>query len=145
MTSGKPGKESQAKGGCPLWPKGPRPSSVASRAARIRVRALLATLLNDAGHRTLEAANVDAALTLERQHAGPIHLLCTDAVMPGMPTRELIAQVRKRRPGIGVLVCSGYTEDEQISRGIRGGELQHLSKPFTRQALLAAVRAALEA
>jgi two-component system, cell cycle sensor histidine kinase and response regulator CckA len=110
----------------------------------IRVRALLVTLLVDAGYKTLEAANVDAALVLERQYSGPIHLLCTDVVMPGRPTRELIAHMREHRPGISVLVCSGYSEDQQILRGIRGGELKLLSKPFTRQALLSAVRTALE-
>ena len=109
----------------------------------IRVRALIVSLLADAGYKTLDAASVDAALTLERAHAGTIDLLCTDVVMPGRPARELIAELRAHRPRLHVLVCSGYSEDEQIARGIRSGEWKHLPKPFTREALLAAVRGAL--
>jgi DNA-binding response OmpR family regulator len=44
---------------------------------------------------------------------------------------------------VGILVCSGYSEDEQIARGIRTGEFTHLDKPFSRSALLAAVRTSL--
>jgi signal transduction histidine kinase/CheY-like chemotaxis protein len=110
----------------------------------IRVRALLVTLLADAGYVVLEAQSADAALSLERAHKGPIDLICTDAVMPGRPARELLAEIQQRRPKIGVLVCSGYSEDEQIARGISSGEFVHLAKPFTRAALLAAVREAIE-
>jgi signal transduction histidine kinase/ActR/RegA family two-component response regulator len=110
----------------------------------IRVRALLVSLLADAGYNVLDAACVDGALLLEREHAGKLDLICTDVVMPGRPARELIAQLRERRPDAAILVCSGYSEDEQIARGIRSGEFKHLAKPFTRHALLAAVRGALE-
>jgi signal transduction histidine kinase/ActR/RegA family two-component response regulator len=110
----------------------------------IRVRALLVTLLADAGYVVLEAQSADAALILERAHKGPIDLVCTDVVMPGKPARELLAEMQQRRPGAGVLVCSGYSEDERIARGISSGEFVHLGKPFTRAALLAAVREALQ-
>jgi DNA-binding NtrC family response regulator len=110
----------------------------------IRIRALLVSLLTDAGYSVLDAANVDAALALERDHAGPIDLLCTDVVMPGRPARELLSELRARRPHAGILICSGYSEDEQIARGIRSGEWKHLGKPFTRGALLTAVRRTLD-
>lgn len=110
----------------------------------IRLRALLVTLLADAGYVVLEAQSADAALSLEQSHTGPIDLVCTDVVMPGKPARELVAEIQLRRPGAAVLVCSGYSEDEQIARGIHSGEFQHLGKPFTRAELLAAVREALD-
>jgi signal transduction histidine kinase/ActR/RegA family two-component response regulator len=110
----------------------------------IRVRALLVSLLADAGYKTLDAASVDAALALDRSHSDALDLVCTDVVMPGRPARELIAELRARRPNVGILVCSGHSEDEQIARGIRSGEFKHLGKPFTRLALLAAVRDALQ-
>ena len=109
-----------------------------------RIRALLVATLSDAGYQVLDAPNVDAALALESAHAGSIDVVCTDAVMPGRQARELVAELRLRRPDAGILVCSGYSEDEQITRGIRSGEFKHLGKPFTRGELLAAVRAALE-
>jgi two-component system cell cycle sensor histidine kinase/response regulator CckA len=110
----------------------------------LRIRALLVATLADAGYRVLDAPNVDAALALESSHAGAIDLVCTDAVMPGRQARELLAELRVRRPEAGILVCSGYSEDEQITRGIRSGEFKHLCKPFTRGELLAAVRTTLE-
>lgn len=110
----------------------------------IRLRALLVTLLADAGYLVLEAASADAALSVEQAHLGAIDLICTDVVMPGKPARELLAEMRVRRPNAGVLVCSGYSEDEQIARGVSTGEYQHLGKPFSRAALLAAVREALD-
>ncbi len=129
----------------------PRPSMLQGRETvlvvedDIRIRALLVTVFVDAGYTVLDAANADAALALEREHAGAIELLCTDVVMPGRPARELIAELRDRRPQIAILVCSGYSEDEQIARGIERGELMHLAKPFTRKALLTKARAVLEA
>jgi signal transduction histidine kinase/CheY-like chemotaxis protein len=110
----------------------------------IRIRALLVTAFADAGYQVLDASDVDGALSIERTHEGPIHLLCTDVVMPGRPVRELIAEVRTRHPQAGILVCSGYSEDEQIARGVQRGELTRLEKPFTSKALLQKARAALE-
>lgn len=110
----------------------------------IRLRALLVTLLADAGYVVLEAQSADVALNVERAHTGPIDLVCTDVVMPGKPAREFLAELRTRRAQTRVLVCSGYSEDEQIARGISTGEYLHLGKPFTRAALLAAVREALD-
>ena len=110
----------------------------------IRIRALLVTAFADAGYHVLDASDVEGALSIERAHDGPIHLLCTDVVMPGRPVRELIAQLRERRPHAGILVCSGYSEDEQIARGVQRGELTHLEKPFTSKALLQKARVALD-
>jgi signal transduction histidine kinase/CheY-like chemotaxis protein len=110
----------------------------------IRIRALLVTTLADAGYAVLDAPSADAAIALEREHVGKIDLLCTDVAMPGKPARELIAELRARRPETQVLVCSGYSEDERIARGVESGELKLLQKPFTRKALLASVRAALD-
>jgi signal transduction histidine kinase/ActR/RegA family two-component response regulator len=109
----------------------------------VRIRALLVATLSDAGYRVLDAADADAALAVEARHQGPIHVVCTDVVMPGLKTRDLLAAFQVRRPQMGILVCSGYSEDERIHRGIDAGEFSHLSKPFTRSELLAAIRAAL--
>ncbi|HKU43455.1 MAG TPA: response regulator [Polyangiales bacterium] len=110
----------------------------------VRIRALLVATLADAGYRVLDAPNVDAALALESQHSGPIDVVCTDVVMPGRQARELLAELCARRPQAGILVCSGYSEDEQIDRGIHSGEFRHLSKPFTRSELLTAIRGAIQ-
>jgi signal transduction histidine kinase/CheY-like chemotaxis protein len=128
----------------PVAPSGGTNETILVVEDDIRVRALLVTLLADAGYVVLEAQSADAASSLERAHKGPIDLVCTDVVMPGTPARELLAEIQQRRPAAGVLVCSGYSEDERIARGISSGEFVYLGKPFTRAALLAAVREALQ-
>jgi signal transduction histidine kinase/ActR/RegA family two-component response regulator len=110
----------------------------------IRIRALLVTTFSGAGYNVLDACDADAALVVEREHKAAIHLLCTDVVMPGSPVRELIDHFRAHRPSTGIMVCSGYSEDEQIARGVARGELTHLEKPFTGKALLQKARVALD-
>jgi signal transduction histidine kinase/CheY-like chemotaxis protein len=109
----------------------------------ISIRALLVSTLIDAGYAVLDAGSADAALPLLRQPQRRIDLLCTDVAMPGMSARELIGELRAQHPEAAVLVCSGYSEDERIARGIREGEWRLLPKPFDRQTLLSAVRDAL--
>ncbi|HKP59486.1 MAG TPA: ATP-binding protein [Polyangiales bacterium] len=110
----------------------------------MRIRALIVATLADVGYQVLDAPDADAALALEARHQGPIDVVCTDVVMPGRMARDLLSELQARRPQAGILVCSGYSEDEQIHRGIHSGEFSHLSKPFTRNELLAAIRSALQ-
>ena len=65
---------------------------------------------------------IDAAETLD--------LLCTEAVMPGTPPSDFIAQATARFAGCRVLVCSGHLPDDQVRRQISLGNYAFLPKPF---------------
>jgi hypothetical protein len=106
------------------------------------VRRLAQRALELHGYRVLPARSGEEAEQIERSHGGPIHLLVTDVVMPGMGGRELADTVKARRPQLRVLYMSGYTNDEVVRHGVILAHDLFLQKPFTPGGLVAKVRAA---
>ena len=101
------------------------------------------SVLHDAGYRLLEAANGPDALVAAQQFEGPIHLLLSDIVLPGMNGLVLSEQLKASRPGIRILFMSGYAEEAMGNRGIVANQVTYLPKPFGPDALRAKVREAL--
>jgi FixJ family two-component response regulator len=85
------------------------------------------------------------ALELGQDDLCRLRLLVTDVVMPEVDGRTLAESLGQRSPGLKVLYLSGYTGDAISERGILDSRLEFLAKPFTRSALLAKVRAVLDA
>jgi signal transduction histidine kinase len=106
------------------------------------VRKLILQVLRGGGHHALEAANGDEALALSARHTGPIDLLVTDVVMPGMTGPELVAKLRRARPSIAVLYLSGY-DSELIGKEDLESTASFLPKPFSPRALLNRIDALL--
>jgi two-component system, cell cycle sensor histidine kinase and response regulator CckA len=100
--------------------------------------------LETQGYAVLEAAGGEEALRAAEQHAGPIHLLVTDVVMPRMGGREVAESLRVRHAGLKVLYVSGYTDDAVVRHGIVEATDAFLQKPFTPLALARKVRAILD-
>jgi PAS domain S-box-containing protein len=109
------------------------------------VRDLGRRILAGHGYRVMVAPDGAAALRLAAAHDGPVHLLLTDIVMPGMNGRELAEQLGATRPGMALLCMSGYTDDTIVQHGVLTSDIQLLQKPFTPEALLARVREVLDA
>jgi two-component system, cell cycle sensor histidine kinase and response regulator CckA len=95
------------------------------------VRELAREYLETSNYTVLVAEDGHTALELAAMHAGPIHLLMTDVVMPGIGGRELADRMTRLRPGIKVLYMSGYTEQAVSQQGILGDDAVLLQKPFT--------------
>jgi two-component system, cell cycle sensor histidine kinase and response regulator CckA len=104
------------------------------------VRELAREYLEMTGYTVIEAENGHTALELAALHSGPIHLLMTDVVMPGISGRELSERVRAIRPEIRVLFMSGYTDQAVVHHGILETDAVLLQKPFTVAALAAKLR-----
>lgn len=109
-----------------------------------RVRDMARHILQDQGYTVLEARDSQKALQVSARHPGPIHLLLTDIVMPGMSGRVVAERLSQVHPGLKVLFISGYTDDETILRhGVLESDGALLQKPFGAVALTDKVRQAL--
>ena len=108
------------------------------------VRELAREYLQMSGYSVLEAPDGHSALEVASTHAGTIHLLMTDVVMPGMNGRELAERVVQIRPEIKILYMSGYTDQAIGRRGILENDVILLQKPFTLAALASRLRGAPE-
>jgi DNA-binding response OmpR family regulator len=107
------------------------------------VRKFAREVLNREGYSVIEAARGDEALELASRTPGPIHLLLTDVVMPGMNGRTLWEKLSAHRSETRVLFMSGYTDDAVVRRGVGDDGLPFLQKPFTFVALAREVRRVL--
>lgn len=107
------------------------------------VRAVIRDELEYRGYQVLEAANVAEAVFISSQQTGPIHLLLTDVVMPGMSGRELAQQLMMLRPKMKVLYVSGYTDDVGVLQILGSSKAAFLEKPFNPNTLAAKVREVL--
>ena len=101
--------------------------------------------LRDNGYQVLTAADGSEAMQAAAQHTGPIHMLLTDVVMPGINGRVLAEQLAPRHPGMKVLYMSGYTDSFIAGHGVLEEGLHLLHKPFTEEALMRNVREILDA
>jgi hypothetical protein len=108
------------------------------------VREVARRILAESGYAVLSAPDGSEALRICREHEGPIDLLLTDVVMPGLSGPELVEQARLLRPDMRALYVSGYPEDFLARRHDVDKATTLLGKPFTAQTLLRVVRFALD-
>jgi CheY-like chemotaxis protein len=90
-----------------------------------QVREIAAALFESFGCRVLVAGNATEALRTIETYPG-IALLFTDIMMPGMSGVDLAAEVRRRRPGLKIVLTSGYAD--AVSR--YGQDMPMLRKPW---------------
>jgi PAS domain S-box-containing protein len=109
------------------------------------VREMAMEILQECGYQVLQAKDGQEALLLARQHAGEIHLMLTDVVMPRMSGRELTKHLTPLRPDMRVLYMSGYTDDAIVHHGVLDEGTAFIGKPFSMQALARKVRETLDA
>jgi CheY-like chemotaxis protein/two-component sensor histidine kinase len=108
------------------------------------VRHLARDVLQKNGYTVLEARDGEEALRISETHSGPIRLILTDMVMPGINGQEVASRVVSQHPGTKVLYMSGYT-DAIVDHGILNpGGADLLSKPFTADSLNRKVRQMLD-
>jgi CheY-like chemotaxis protein len=108
------------------------------------VRMLSRQVLVARGYTVLEAAQGHEAIELVQRGGQTIHLLITDMVMPGMGGSQLAEQVRALRPGIKLLLISGYSDDTLLRHGGVMPGTHFLQKPFSVSTLTVKVREILD-
>jgi PAS domain S-box-containing protein len=108
------------------------------------VRALTRNLLEQGGYTVLEADNGAHAVEIAKQHHGPIHLLLTDVVMPGMNGPAVAEMILPIHPEAKALYVSGYSSSFGTQTGLVPAGANLFQKPFSRAALLRKVRNLLD-
>lgn len=97
------------------------------------VRATTSYMLADLGYHVVEAESGEEALRLI-EAGQPFDVLVTDHLMPGITGTELARVVKSLRPGIGILLISGYAEREGLDP-----DTPRLNKPFRKDELAASL------
>jgi CheY-like chemotaxis protein len=108
------------------------------------VRKLTRSLLEESGYTVLEAENGAHAVEIAKQHHGPIHLLLTDVVMPGMNGPAVADKILPIHSETKVLYVSGYSSSFGTQTGLVPAGANLFQKPFSRAALLRKVRNLLD-
>lgn len=107
------------------------------------VRMLARDVLAGEGYRVLEGSDGQDAIRVAAEHPGPIHLLLSDVMMPGMNGCDLAAGLTALLPGMKVLFMSAYDRDFLVSHRMNPiGPV--ITKPFTTEYLSRRVRMVLD-
>ncbi len=109
------------------------------------VRALALQVLTRGGFRVLAARNGNEALLALQGHEGPLDLLLTDVIMPGMNGKEVARRILAQSPLTRVVYMSGHSDTDLSRTGVLGRTALFLYKPFRPEDLLSKVRQALAA
>jgi CheY-like chemotaxis protein len=109
------------------------------------VRVFMNKILERAGYKVIIADNGEEAVNRFREH-DDISLVLSDVVMPGKNGKEILAEIRKMKPGVKFVFISGYTADILRDRrlGVDGEGAEIITKPFSKDILLRKVRETLD-
>jgi PAS domain S-box-containing protein len=108
------------------------------------VRAIAVAFLNSLGYTTCEASDGERGLRLLQERTD-VRLLFSDVILgSGMDGHELARAAQNVRPGLHVLLTSGYEHPVTASEPGGAKPLPLLRKPYRREQLAAAVRAAID-
>jgi PAS domain S-box-containing protein len=140
-----PRHEGSAPVGAPAEPRAPAggTETVLLVEDEEQVREIARRVLERAGYTVLIARDAEAATALADRHAGHIHLLVTDMLLPRLSGRELAARLSIHRPAIKVLYISGTREGSVARLRMLEPGTEFLEKPFSLDRLLRTVRQAL--
>jgi PAS domain S-box-containing protein len=127
----------------PLTPVGPPPATIQPLLVLLvdddnLVLHSASAMLEDLGHRVLEAPSASHALKLIEAHSD-VDLVITDHIMPGMSGAELADNLQKRWPTLPIVIATGYAE---LPQGVADSFIR-LPKPFSQSDVERAVRVAM--
>jgi PAS domain S-box-containing protein len=109
-----------------------------------QLRRTIHKILASLGYRVLDSSNGEEALSVCQSHDGPVDLILSDMVMPGLSGPEVVNLVKAYSPAARALFMSGYTDHALLRSGTGLVGVNFIQKPFTPQALGAKVRGVLD-
>lgn len=81
---------------------------------------------------------------MAEKHAGELHLLITDVIMPGMNGKDLAERLQSAYPDLKCLFMSGYTANVIAHHGVLDEGVKFIQKPFSKRDLAITVRKSLD-
>jgi PAS domain S-box-containing protein len=108
------------------------------------LRELVRIFLEGYGYKVLEAGSAEQAIQMADGFAGPIDLLLTDVIMPGMSGPRLAEDLLGKRPQTKIVYMTGYTDDMVVQHKVLDPGVRLLQKPFGKIELALKVRSTLD-
>jgi len=102
-------------------------------------------LLEHLGYRVVGLSDPVAALDMFRRDPGAFDLVITDQTMPSMLGIELSREILKIRPGLPVILCTGYSESLDEEEALTAGISAFIQKPFSVKEIAETIRRVLPA
>jgi CheY-like chemotaxis protein len=103
------------------------------------IRTMTRTYLESLGYRVLEAADGSEAIRRSFEYGGPIHLVLSDLLMPGIRGDSALKEIRAHRPEVKSIFVSGYADQD-----VAGDTENILYKPFELPELGRRLRSVLD-
>ena len=103
----------------------------------------MAEILTDLGYTVLAVADGVEAVRVFREKSSELDIVILDMIMPGMKGRDVMIECMKIKPGLKVIMCSGYSMNIDMSGLMDSGDLFFLQKPVTVSSLSRALAGAL--
>jgi CheY-like chemotaxis protein len=107
------------------------------------VRELAVRVLRSKGMRVIAARDGREAIALFQDAADEIDAVLLDLTMPLVHGRDVFLELRRLRPGVGIVITSGYTESGGLADDVSDRSVRFLQKPYRAQSLLAGIEAVL--
>ena len=127
----------------PIAPPGVRAATILIVEDHQELRNALVTVLEDAGYSVIATGAGGEALRVAAEHQGPIDLLLADIELPDADGIELAERLRKARPGMRVLISSGFGEQALSPSDAARRGYAIISKPFTMSELVRKIQVTL--
>jgi PAS domain S-box-containing protein len=108
------------------------------------LRIMAESSLSRLGYKVTTVEDPGRALRLFRDDPNGFDLIITDYTMPGMTGLALSKEILRVKPGMAIVLCTGYSEGVDEEKAKDAGIREFLMKPITKQELAEAVRRALD-
>jgi DNA-binding response OmpR family regulator len=108
------------------------------------VREFTARVLRDNGYVVATAESAEEGMREFDRDDADFDLVLSDAVLPDVSGREMAGRMFRKRPGLSIIISSGYAEEGNRETSREDGKFDFLRKPYSVIDLLKAVKKALK-
>ena len=107
------------------------------------VRRVAEKILTSSGYRVVTAGDGEEGVAVFRETPARFDVVLLDLTMPRLGGEEAFRQLQQIRPGVRVLIMSGFNEQDTVNRFVGRGVAGFLPKPFSAEMLLTKLRGVL--